>query len=84
MRMFVRSIRHFKLACQHGRTNISNGLKNIPYYLVRTNAKYLYYTGGVHLQQNPSRIIPRGLCTEVSNVSTTGSPSSLVLLYLFG
>lgn len=79
MRKFVRSVRHFRLACQHGRTNSSNGSsngsKNIPDYLVSTttNPKSLYYRGDGHVQRNPSCIITRALCTEVSNVSTAGA-----------
>lgn len=76
MKMFVRSVRHFRSACQHGRTNFSNGLKNIPNRLITTSPKSFNYTGGLHVQQNPSCIITRLLCTEVSNVSTTGRPSS--------
>lgn len=72
MRMFVHSVRHFRSACQHGRTNFSNGLKNIPNHLISTSPKYLYHTGGVHVQRNYSCIITRVLCNEVSNVSTTG------------
>ncbi|XP_063936722.1 uncharacterized protein LOC108225133 isoform X2 [Daucus carota subsp. sativus] len=81
MRKFVRSVRHFRLACQHGRTNSSNGSsngsKNIPDYLVSTttNPKSLYYRGDGHVQRNPSCIITRALCTEVSNISTAGSHS---------
>ncbi|XP_074353310.1 uncharacterized protein LOC141692393 [Apium graveolens] len=75
MRMFVRSVRQFRSACQHGRTNFSNELKNIPNRLISTSPKFLNYTGGVLVQQNPSYIITRVLCTEVSNVSTTGSHS---------